>query len=87
MGHQFPLTDQTEEKKGEGLRGWWVDVSRGFLIGWFRRTQYITSIGLIYNVLEGCGMLPTVKIFLEIFWEGINDTPGADFPIESIKLC
>jgi hypothetical protein len=35
--------------KEEGLRGWWVDVSFGFLIGWFRRTQYITSIVLFYK--------------------------------------
>ena len=38
------------EKKEEGLRGWlWVYVSLGFLIGWFMRTQYITSIGLFYK--------------------------------------
>jgi len=38
--------------KEEGLRGERVDVSLGFLIGWFRRIQFITSIGLIYNVWD-----------------------------------
>jgi len=28
--HLFP--DQTEEKTEEGLRGWWVYVSLGFLL-------------------------------------------------------
>jgi len=45
--HQFPV--QTEGMKEEGLRVWWVDVSFGFLIGWFRRTQYITWIVLFYK--------------------------------------
>ena len=45
--HQYLV--QTEGMKEEGLRGWWVDVSFGFLIGWFRRTQYITSIVLFYK--------------------------------------
>jgi len=26
------MIDQTEEKKEEGLRGWWVGVSQGFLM-------------------------------------------------------
>ena len=43
--------------------------------------------GLFYNEWEDCGMLPTVKIFLEIFWDGINDRSGAVYPFESIKLC
>ena len=45
-------------KKEEELRGESVGVSLGFLIGWFRRTQYITSIGLNYKevgiLLGGC---------------------------------
>ena len=45
--HQFPV--QTEGMKEEGFRVWWVDVSFGFLIGWFRRTQYITWIVLFYK--------------------------------------
>jgi len=32
MRHQFPWTDQTEDKKEEGLRGEWVGVSLGFLL-------------------------------------------------------
>ena len=56
---QFP--DQTEEKKEEKERGEWVDVSLGFLIGWIRRTQYITSIGLIYKKVGVFGRCLTVK--------------------------
>ena len=51
--HQYLV--QTEGMKEEGLRGWWVDVSFGFLIGWFRRTQYITSIVLFYKNWGNCG--------------------------------
>ena len=40
---------QSQEKKEEGLRGEWVDVSFDFLLVGFRRTQYITSIGLFYK--------------------------------------
>ena len=29
--NRFPLIDQTEGKKGKGLRGKWVDVSFGLL--------------------------------------------------------
>jgi len=62
--HQFP--DQTEEKKEEGLRGWWVGVSLGFLIICFRRTQYITSIGLFYKNGGSCS--------LGYIWEISEDT-------------
>ena len=31
-------------------------------------------------------MLPTVKIFLEIFWDGINDTSGEVYPLWSITM-
>ena len=33
----------------------------------FKRTQYISEIRRFYNEWEDCGILPTVKIFLEIF--------------------
>jgi len=32
-----------------------VDVSLGFLIGCFRRTQYIPELGVFYKNLVGCG--------------------------------
>ena len=35
---------------------------------------------------EDCGMLPAVKIFLENFWDGINDTTGAVYPLWSITM-
>ena len=69
-----------------GLWVIWVYVSQGFL-WWIRRTQYISEIRRFYNEWEDCGMHPTVKIFLEIFWDGINDTSGAVYPFESMKLC
>jgi len=31
IDNNHPLTVQTEVKKEEGLRGWWVYVSLGFL--------------------------------------------------------
>jgi len=37
------------EKKEEGLRGGRVYVSLDFLLVGYRRTQYITSFGLIYK--------------------------------------
>ena len=45
------MTDQTEGKTEEGLKwGEWVYISLGFLlVGFRRRTQYITSIGLFYK--------------------------------------
>ena len=43
------MDNQTKEKKEEGMRGWGVDVSLGFLLVGFRGTQYITSIGLFYK--------------------------------------
>jgi len=47
--HQFP--DQTEEKKEEGLRGWWEDVSQVFLL-----VVYENPINNINRfVLQECG--------------------------------
>ena len=43
------MDNQTKEKKEEGMRGWGVDVSLGLHLVGFRRTQYITSIGLFYK--------------------------------------
>ena len=54
-----PQTDQTEGKKEEGGRGWLVYISLGFLIGYFRRTQYITSMGLFYKKV---GILLGVRV-------------------------
>ena len=34
---------------------------------WFRRNLYIPEFGLFYKKWKVCGMLPIVKIFLEIF--------------------
>jgi len=46
------MTGQTEGEKEEVLRVWWVDVSLGFLIDWFKEN-------IIYNinrfVLQECG--------------------------------
>ena len=53
------LTVQSQEKKEEGLRGWWVGVSLGFLLVGFRRTKYITLIGLFYK---------EVGSYLEVLW-------------------
>ena len=37
-------------KKEEGLKwGDWVGVSLGFLIGYFRITQYVPELGLYYK--------------------------------------
>jgi hypothetical protein len=43
------MDNQTKEKKEEGMRGCGLDGSLGFLLVGFRRTQYITSIGLFYK--------------------------------------
>ena len=40
MRHQFPCTDQSQEKKEEGLRGCWVDVSQSLLIVDYWETMY-----------------------------------------------
>jgi len=45
----FGCSEGLLEKKEEELRRLRVDVSLGFPIGWFRRTQYITSISLFFN--------------------------------------
>ena len=37
------MTGQTEGEKEEVLRVWWVDVSLGFLIEWFKEN-------IIYNI-------------------------------------
>ena len=57
---QFPLTDQKEGKKEEGLRGEWVGVSIGFPFG---------GLGEPY-------MYHDLGEFTRIWWVGIEDIFG-----------
>ena len=51
FGCSVGMLDKNKKGLGEEL----VDVSLGFLIDWFRITQYITPIGMLYKngLVEG----------------------------------